>query len=288
MAKKVYAVRKGHQPGVYDSWAQCETQTKGFSGAEFRGFKTEAEARAWLAEAGRDISDGVAQWKPRAEAAPDVSKEHLDVSQEVSSSQDESPPWEVGPTDGPKADGATLEREADRTAIEPAPLPTFPSQSTNGVQRDYRQELLERVNAFIDYLREQGVAAYAASGGSEFHERIGIEEGGWFDLYHTRKKPYHLLLDRLENPALKSEVEELWRAFHWGVNADDDQDASSSPWDVAEYYYKLLRPYAELRFDFIALARALHNASAEAPNPRDVRYDFTQMESFYKHARDKT
>lgn len=39
MAKtKFYTVRKGHQPGIYTSWAECEAQVKGFKGAEFKGF----------------------------------------------------------------------------------------------------------------------------------------------------------------------------------------------------------------------------------------------------------
>ena len=36
---KWYAVRKGNNPGVYTSWADCERQVKGFSGAEFKSFQ---------------------------------------------------------------------------------------------------------------------------------------------------------------------------------------------------------------------------------------------------------
>ena len=34
MKKKIYAVRKGRNPGIYDVWAETEQQVKGFSGAE--------------------------------------------------------------------------------------------------------------------------------------------------------------------------------------------------------------------------------------------------------------
>lgn len=37
-AKKYYAVRVGRKPGVYETWAECQAQTKGFSGAEFKSF----------------------------------------------------------------------------------------------------------------------------------------------------------------------------------------------------------------------------------------------------------
>ncbi len=39
MAKnKYYVVWTGRNPGVYESWAECEAQVKGFAGAEFKGF----------------------------------------------------------------------------------------------------------------------------------------------------------------------------------------------------------------------------------------------------------
>lgn len=38
MKKKIYAVRKGRIPGIYDTWGETEQQVKGFSGAEYRSF----------------------------------------------------------------------------------------------------------------------------------------------------------------------------------------------------------------------------------------------------------
>lgn len=46
--KKVYAVRKGNKIGVFDSWAECQKQTSGFSGAEFQSFSTISEAKTYL------------------------------------------------------------------------------------------------------------------------------------------------------------------------------------------------------------------------------------------------
>lgn len=45
---KFYAVRKGHRPGIYNTWADCEKAAKGFSGAEFKSFKTKAEAERFM------------------------------------------------------------------------------------------------------------------------------------------------------------------------------------------------------------------------------------------------
>lgn len=60
---KVYAVRKGRATGLFASWPECEAQVKGFPGAEFKSFRSEAEAAAWLGET---------DTKPAA-AEPDVS-----------------------------------------------------------------------------------------------------------------------------------------------------------------------------------------------------------------------
>lgn len=45
MAKsKYYVVWKGVNPGVYSSWTECQLQIKGYEGALFKSFATQAEA----------------------------------------------------------------------------------------------------------------------------------------------------------------------------------------------------------------------------------------------------
>ena len=46
--KKIYAVRKGHETGLFNTWAECQKATAGYSGAEFRGFTEKEEALAFL------------------------------------------------------------------------------------------------------------------------------------------------------------------------------------------------------------------------------------------------
>ncbi|WP_026703344.1 ribonuclease H [Salibacterium aidingense] len=43
--KKYYVVWKGRRPGIYESWAECEKQVKGYAGASFKSFKSKEEAR---------------------------------------------------------------------------------------------------------------------------------------------------------------------------------------------------------------------------------------------------
>lgn len=48
MSKKFYAVLKGRTPGIYTTWADTEKETKGFSGAIYKGFKTKVEAEEFI------------------------------------------------------------------------------------------------------------------------------------------------------------------------------------------------------------------------------------------------
>lgn len=48
MSKKYYAVKKGYKVGVFDAWDICKAQVNGFSGAEYKSFKTEEEAYAYI------------------------------------------------------------------------------------------------------------------------------------------------------------------------------------------------------------------------------------------------
>lgn len=42
--KKFYVVWAGYQPGIYDSWEECQAQVNGFHGARFKSFDTCEEA----------------------------------------------------------------------------------------------------------------------------------------------------------------------------------------------------------------------------------------------------
>lgn len=51
MSKKfVYAVAKGHEPGIYNSWEECQKQTNGYSKPVFKKFKTKIEAENFIEE----------------------------------------------------------------------------------------------------------------------------------------------------------------------------------------------------------------------------------------------
>lgn len=57
MAKKYYAVRTGRKTGVFMTWAECQKQVTGFSGAEFKSFSTMEEAQAFAGVSAEGILD---------------------------------------------------------------------------------------------------------------------------------------------------------------------------------------------------------------------------------------
>lgn len=54
MAKKknYYAVKNGRKPGIYNTWADCQQEIIGFSGAVYKGFETLEEAQEYMKNAG--------------------------------------------------------------------------------------------------------------------------------------------------------------------------------------------------------------------------------------------
>ena len=43
-----YAVKIGKKPGIYETWAECQENVKGFSGAKFHKFNTKKEAEDYI------------------------------------------------------------------------------------------------------------------------------------------------------------------------------------------------------------------------------------------------
>lgn len=48
MSKKIYAVKAGRKTGIFDTWEECSKQVSGFSGAVYKSFQTEKEAKEYL------------------------------------------------------------------------------------------------------------------------------------------------------------------------------------------------------------------------------------------------
>ena len=48
MAKNYYAIKKGHQVGIFESWDECKSLVEGFSGAQYKSFKSMDDAKNYL------------------------------------------------------------------------------------------------------------------------------------------------------------------------------------------------------------------------------------------------
>lgn len=59
-AKKFYAVKKGKKTGIFNNWDECKSVIEGYSGAEYKGFATLQEARAYLGIAEEECVSGQA------------------------------------------------------------------------------------------------------------------------------------------------------------------------------------------------------------------------------------
>ena len=54
---KYYRVRKGRNPGIYNSWDECQREIKGFSGREFKSFKDRNDALLYMNDEEIDFID---------------------------------------------------------------------------------------------------------------------------------------------------------------------------------------------------------------------------------------
>lgn len=66
--KKFYAVRKGLQTGIFESWQECQAVTLGYSNAEYKSFSTREEAERYIC--GTDTESVVAVAKENYELNP--------------------------------------------------------------------------------------------------------------------------------------------------------------------------------------------------------------------------
>lgn len=48
MPMKYYAVKEGENPGIYESWEECQANVVGYKGAIYKSFKTKEEAQLFL------------------------------------------------------------------------------------------------------------------------------------------------------------------------------------------------------------------------------------------------
>ena len=85
-SEKYYVVWRGHRPGIYDSWADCEAQVKGFPGARYKAFSSQREAVAAYRDADveslaifKAIAAQAAKQRVNYDAIPEICQEAIAV-----------------------------------------------------------------------------------------------------------------------------------------------------------------------------------------------------------------
>ena len=76
ISRAFYAVRRGHQHGIYKTWAECKKQVDGFSNPHFRKFATFEEAQEFINDGKVKLADGKVKYeRSKATTTTTTSKE---------------------------------------------------------------------------------------------------------------------------------------------------------------------------------------------------------------------
>ena len=107
-----YAVREGLQRGIYSTWSECQAQVSGFKGAKYKKFKSQEEARAFVA--GADGNHAASESAARTGAAG-IAKESGSQGGRSSSSVTSSSSTASSSSDHPKCScGVAAARQTAR------------------------------------------------------------------------------------------------------------------------------------------------------------------------------
>lgn len=60
MAKKYYAVKKGRETGIYETWNECKAMVNGYPAAVYKSFSTKEEAEAFMTD--DDATSSKTEW----------------------------------------------------------------------------------------------------------------------------------------------------------------------------------------------------------------------------------
>ncbi|HKP14131.1 MAG TPA: RNase H family protein, partial [Blastocatellia bacterium] len=119
--------------------------------------------------------------------------------------------------------GALSQQGDDGTGGEGRPAATDPLMV----------ELLEKKERFIEFLMVKGIdAAFDHLYNDQFARLLIRDEDehclGYFDLYHTRRKPFSPYLHAFKDRELKARLESLWREFLLSPNKESALDGNIS------------------------------------------------------------
>ncbi len=89
--KKFYVVWKGHMPGIYDNWKDCESQVKNFPGAVYKAFDTLEQAQEALKRDPQDYIHTKKQELGKSQPQPNFSTNYIKQAIAVDASAQGNP-----------------------------------------------------------------------------------------------------------------------------------------------------------------------------------------------------
>lgn len=151
-AKKVYAVKKGKQTGLFHTWDECRAAVDGYPGAKYKGFATVGEAREYLA--GAEPSAKVKQGKDWAEGAGKTTDGGVKAGSKVAGKiADGAVKGRTDETSGAQGGSAVKVRSGGgrKCRIEPA----------QGQRQDIRPVSQDALIAYVDGSYDHALKKYA-------------------------------------------------------------------------------------------------------------------------------
>jgi ribonuclease HI len=116
---KYYAVKIGRVPGIYRTWPECQKQTHGFSGAAFKSFECEQEARNFLL---LDSSEEKESSLQEVESSPQEIEPSIGLMHTVSTSLEKKDKIRISPrkslVSSSKETSSTKETPLKETSLE--------------------------------------------------------------------------------------------------------------------------------------------------------------------------
>ena len=225
-----YAVKAGKNPGIYNTWAECEKQVKGYPNAQFKKWKTKEEAEAYI-RAGKNSAKSSSLMTAPGSAFT-ASSSFSDTSSSAS-----------------KAKVLAAKEGKEKTNALPQQDGSFPAI----------EELFERINtdciAYVDgsFEKNSGVYGY----GVVFIEKDGsIEEyfnSGKEESYQSMRNVSGEILGALKAAALAMEKDYSSLAiFHdyQGVASWAIGDWKCNKEKTIEYREKMLEYQKKLKISF--------------------------------------
>ncbi|KRX88203.1 Ribonuclease H1 [Trichinella pseudospiralis] len=154
-----YAVRKGRNCGVFPTWEECKMQVNGYSGAEYKKFSTEQEAREFtnsVSQNDRVQFNSFAPWIPEQKRLTTPAEQQTSTNNMRWSSSNERKSFAVCYTDGACVNNGKLGARAGIGVYWGENDPRNVSEPLKGLQTNNRAEI-EACSRAIEQAKRDGI-----------------------------------------------------------------------------------------------------------------------------------